>query len=259
MGTHQSHTTPAPTIWAVPDDVWPVIQQLLDAHDPAKAKGHRRVNRRRVRTGLICRLRTGCQWHRLPAAFGDDRTVPRHFQPWCQRGLFERLWAALVEPCAARDGVDGQWQAADTAMGKARTGGDLVGRHPTDRGQKGERVAWSSKRMAARWARPGLGPTSRTPSAWPPRWRPWWWSAPSPPRQRRRLAASIQAMTIPRAMKRLPLASLARRSGAWARRSSIRLGRRHLRRAAGWWNGRWHGGQSAGAASCAMTRTRSIS
>jgi transposase len=137
MGTHKSNTTPAPTIWEVPDDVWPVIQQLLDEHYPAKAKGHRRVNLRRVLNGIIFRRRTGCQWNRLPAAFGDDSTVHRHFQQWCQRGILARIWAALVGPCAALDGVDWQWQAADTARGKARTGGDLVGRHPTDRGTKG--------------------------------------------------------------------------------------------------------------------------
>lgn len=137
MGTEQRNTTPAPTIWEVPDDVWPVIQQILDAHYPAKAKGHRRVNLRRVLDGIIFRLRTGCQWNRLPSAFGDDSTVHRHFQQWCQRGIFERIWAALVEQCEALNGVDWQWQAADTAMGKARTGGDLVGRNPTARGKKG--------------------------------------------------------------------------------------------------------------------------
>jgi putative transposase len=150
MGTHESNTTPASTIWEVPDAVWPVIQQLLDEHYPAKAKGHRRVNLRRVLNGLMFRLRTGCQWNRVPAVFGDDSTVQRHFQQWCQRGIFERIWAALVEQCAARDGVDWPWHAADTAMGKARLGGDLIGRHPTARGKKGESVAWLSKRMAAR-------------------------------------------------------------------------------------------------------------
>jgi putative transposase len=93
MGAHQSNTTPAPTIWEVPDDVWPVIPQLLAAHDPAKAKGHRRVNLRRVLHGIIVRRRTGCQWHRVPAAFGDDSTVHRPCQQWGQHGLVARLWA----------------------------------------------------------------------------------------------------------------------------------------------------------------------
>jgi putative transposase len=137
MGKRTRDTTPMPTIWEVPDDVWPVIQQILDEHYPAKPKGHRRVNLRRVLNGIIFRLRTGCQWNRLPPAFGDDSTVHRHFQQWCQGGSLERIWAALVEQCEALDGADWQWQAADTAMGKARLGGDLVGRNPTDRGKKG--------------------------------------------------------------------------------------------------------------------------
>ncbi len=38
-------------------------------------------------------------------------------------GLVARLWAVLLEQCAERGSVDGQWQAADGAMGKARLGG----------------------------------------------------------------------------------------------------------------------------------------
>jgi putative transposase len=126
-----------PTIWEIPDEVWPIMQTILDEHYPPKPKGHRRVDLRRVLNGVIFRLRTGCQWSRLPEAFGDDSTVHRHFQHWCHQGIFERLWAALVEACNELHGVAWQWQAADTAMGKARMGGDRVGRNPTDRGKKG--------------------------------------------------------------------------------------------------------------------------
>ncbi len=137
MRKRKCETTPAPTIWEIPDDVWPMIQTILDEHYPAKPKGHRRVDLRRVLNGIIFRLRTGCQWNRLPKAFGDDSTIHRHFQHWCQLGIFARLWAGLVEACDELHGVDWQWQAADTAMGKARMGGELVGRNPTDRGKKG--------------------------------------------------------------------------------------------------------------------------
>jgi transposase len=114
-----------------------MIEPILNECYPAKPKGHRRVNLRRVPNGIIFRLRPGCQWHQLPTQFGDDSTVHRHFQPWCQRGILARLWAVLVEACAELGGVDWPWQAADAARGQARRGGDLVGRHPTDRGQKG--------------------------------------------------------------------------------------------------------------------------
>jgi putative transposase len=110
---------------------------MLDEPYPSKPKGHRRVDLRRVLNGIIFRLRTGCQWTRLPDAFGDDSTVQRHFQRWCQCGIFARMGAILVEAGDDLDGVDWEGQAADTMRGKARMGGDLVGRNPTDRGEKG--------------------------------------------------------------------------------------------------------------------------
>src|SRR6266511_2508842 len=70
-------------------------------------------------------------------AFGDNSTVYRHFQHWRGLAIFERLWAALVAQCEAWQGVDWQRQAVDTALGKARLGRDLVGRHPPP-GEKGE-------------------------------------------------------------------------------------------------------------------------
>ena len=137
MGKKRAEHQEPPTIWEIPDDVWPLIQTILDEHYPAKPKGHRRVDLRRVLNGIIFRLRTGCQWNQLPAHFGDDSTVHRHFQQWCQGGILARLWAVLVTTCDELGGVDWQWQAADAAMGKARMGGDLVGRNPTDRGKRG--------------------------------------------------------------------------------------------------------------------------
>jgi putative transposase len=137
MGKKRAELQEQPTIWEIPEEVWPLIQTILDAHYPAKPKGHRRVDLRRVLHGIIFRVRTGCHWNQLPQPCGDDSTVHRHFQPWCQRGLMARLWAVLVQACDALGGVDWQWQAADAARGKARRGGDLVGRNPTDRGNKG--------------------------------------------------------------------------------------------------------------------------
>lgn len=137
MDREQTDNHPIPTVWEIPDEVWPVMQTILAQRYPASPKGHRRVDLRRVLNGIIFRLRTGCQWNQLPKRFGDDSTVHRHFQRWCQLGIFEQLWAVLVQACDELGGVDWQWQAADTAMGKARMGGDVVGRNPTDRGKKG--------------------------------------------------------------------------------------------------------------------------
>jgi putative transposase len=64
----------------------------------------------------------------LPEEYPDDSTVHRALQRWKRVGVFERLWAALIERCEDLDGVDWAWQAADGAMGKARKGGAVLGR-----------------------------------------------------------------------------------------------------------------------------------
>ena len=125
---------PPDTIWGVPDVLWERIEPLiLEAHPPKKT-GRPRSDLRRVLNGIIFRLRSGCQWNKLPKHFGDDSTDHRWFQRLCADGFFEALWAVVVFECEELGGVDWQWQAADGAMDKARLGGQ-IGRNPTDRGK----------------------------------------------------------------------------------------------------------------------------
>lgn len=112
-----------PTLWEVPDGLWERIQPLLDSADPPKVRGRKRVDRRRVLDGIIFRLRTGCQWNHIPHVYGDDSTIYRCFQRWCQQGVFEKIWAQLVTECDELQAVEWEWQAADTMLGKARFGG----------------------------------------------------------------------------------------------------------------------------------------
>ena len=116
---------PMPTIWRVPDELWEIIEPILQEHDPPKRTGRPRVNQRAVSDAVILRLRTGCQWNRMPREeFPDDSTVHRAFQRWVELGVLDRIWASLVEECEELGGVDWEWQAADGAMmSKARFGG----------------------------------------------------------------------------------------------------------------------------------------
>ena len=112
-----------PTIWRVPDDLWTQIVALLNEHDPVKPTGRKRIDQRAALDAIIFRLRSGCQWNQLPTDFPDDSSVHRTFQRWIERGIFERIWALVVQACDELGGVDWEWQAADAAMGKARLGG----------------------------------------------------------------------------------------------------------------------------------------
>ncbi len=126
-----------PTLWEVPDQLWERIEKLIDDFDPTAPTGRKREDARKILDGLIFRFRTGCQWNHIPRVYGDDSTLHRTFQRWAQIGLFEKIWALLVEGCEELGAVDWRWQAADTALGKARGGGDEVGPNPTDRAKNG--------------------------------------------------------------------------------------------------------------------------
>lgn len=140
------------TIWEVPDELWAEIKQVLDELDPPRSTGRPRVDQRRALDGIIYRLRSSCQWNHLPEKFGSDSSVHRTFQRWLESGVFERVWALLVERCDEIGAVQWEWQAADGSMGKARFGGIMLA--PTQRtgARAGQREASWLTAMAGRSA-----------------------------------------------------------------------------------------------------------
>jgi putative transposase len=114
---------PLPTIWHASDELWEQVERVLAELDPPARYGPDRVDQRAAFDGIIFRLRSGCQWNRLPEEYGDDSSVHRTFQRWVNRGVLRRLWGVLVKDCEELGGVDWQWQSADCALGKARHGG----------------------------------------------------------------------------------------------------------------------------------------
>jgi transposase len=187
---------PILTLWSLPDDLWQRVQWLLNKFDPPKPRGRKRAPARPILDGLIYHFRTGCQWNQIPRVYGDDSTIHRTFQLWVQKGLFEMIWSLLVAECDELGLVDWQWQAADGAMGKARSGGDLVGPNPTDRGKQGSKKACSSTVKAGRWRSSSLRPTSTIISCWPRPLRRSWSSAHSRARGDRRISALMPVMIM---------------------------------------------------------------
>ena len=120
-----------PTIWEVDDDLWEPIEPIMETDRPRKKTGRPPVDRRRVLNCIIHRMRSGCQWNKLPKELGSDRTAHRYFQRWSGNGVFQRIWKKLTGACDKLGGVDGEWQSADGALGKARLGG--IGWAPTRR------------------------------------------------------------------------------------------------------------------------------
>jgi putative transposase len=81
------------------DRQWAVIEPLLPTNQP----GARRVDDRRVLSGIVHVLRSGCRWQDCPEIYGPPTTVYNRFNRWARRGLWQRLLEALAS--AAPDDV----------------------------------------------------------------------------------------------------------------------------------------------------------
>ena len=125
------------TIWEVPDELWERIEPIILEEDPPKARGRKRSDPRQMLNGIIFRLRSGCQWNRLPKELGDDSTIHRTFQRWVGTGVFA---PNVGSPGGGVRRVG--WRGLGMAGGRRSHGqgtfwGDLIGPNPTDRGKAG--------------------------------------------------------------------------------------------------------------------------
>ena len=76
------------------DVQWAVIEPLL----PRNKGGARRVDDRRVISGIIHVLKVGCRWCDCPVDYGPSTTVYNRFNRWAKAGV----WLQVFETFAAK-------------------------------------------------------------------------------------------------------------------------------------------------------------
>ena len=75
------------------DEAWAAIEPHLPKNQP----GARRVDDRRVISGILHVLKVGCRWCDCPADYGPSTTVYNRFNRWSRRGFWVKLLGALVQ------------------------------------------------------------------------------------------------------------------------------------------------------------------
>ena len=75
------------------DAQWTVIGRFMPVNQP----GARRVDDRRVVSGIVHVLRSGGRWRDCPAEYGPHTTVYNRFNRWSRRGFWRAMLAALAE------------------------------------------------------------------------------------------------------------------------------------------------------------------
>ncbi len=75
------------------DAQWERIEPLL----PANVRGKRRVDDRRVLSGIVHALKCGGRWADCPREiYGPKKTLYNRFVRWSERGVWEGIFSALA-------------------------------------------------------------------------------------------------------------------------------------------------------------------
>lgn len=81
------------------DEQWEQIQPLL----PTDVRGKEREDDRRVISGILHILKSGCRWCDCPPEYGPPTTIYNRFVRWAQRGVWERMFRTLADRGRSRD------------------------------------------------------------------------------------------------------------------------------------------------------------
>ena len=105
------------------DEAWAVIEP----HLPHGKPGARRVDDRRVISGILHVLKSGCRWRDAPPEYGPRTTLYNRYNRWAGRGI----WHQLFEQVAGAGGVPDELAIDATHVKVHRcAGGRKRGRQP---------------------------------------------------------------------------------------------------------------------------------
>jgi transposase len=92
------------------DEQW----KRIEPHLPTDVRGIERANDRRVISGIVHVLKSGCRWCDCPPEYGPPTTIYNRFVRWARRGIWENLFREL-----ARNGRSTDTQMIDSTHVKA--------------------------------------------------------------------------------------------------------------------------------------------
>ena len=80
------------------DPFWLTEQQFarLEAFLPTDTRGVPRVDDRRVISGIVHVLKSGCRWKDAPVDYGSHKTLYNRFVRWREKGVWQAAFDALA-------------------------------------------------------------------------------------------------------------------------------------------------------------------
>ncbi|MFJ8605270.1 IS5 family transposase [Streptomyces shenzhenensis] len=128
--------------WIVSDELWERIEPLLPVV-PRRGDhpGRRRLDDRKVLSGILFVLYTGIPWEFLPQelGFGSGMTCWRRLRDWNHAGVWQRLHESLLAELHAAGALDWSRAVIDGSHIRAMKGGPKTGPSPVDPARTGSK------------------------------------------------------------------------------------------------------------------------
>jgi transposase len=110
----------------VTDELWEMVEPLIpEVERRARFPGRRRIDDRKVLTGILFVLQTGIPWEHLPQEMGcgTGMTCWRRLKEWQDQGVWQRLHEVLLDRLNYADEIDWSRAAIDSSQVRAVFGG----------------------------------------------------------------------------------------------------------------------------------------
>src|SRR5947207_4534780 len=125
----------------------------MKSHLPTDVRGVERVDDRRVISGIVHVLKSGCRWCDCPAEYGPPATIYNRFVRWARRGIWESLFRGACREWRRHSHADDRLHAREgTPLGGGRKRGEqkqAVGRSRGGRNTKIHALADAKGRLLA--------------------------------------------------------------------------------------------------------------
>jgi transposase len=115
----------------VSDELWEVMQPLVPRIERRfRHPGRKRIDDRRVLTGILFVLQTGIPWEHLPQEMGcgSGMTCWRRLREWQEAGVWQELREVLLARLHQAERIDWSRAVIDSSQIRAVLGGPAPGR-----------------------------------------------------------------------------------------------------------------------------------
>jgi transposase len=106
----------------ISDSDWLVIQETLPDeiyNGKGSLGGRPHADLRRVLSGLLYGIRTGCQWELISREYGPKRVLDKYLKKWVNAEVFQKLMTTSLELYDKEVGIQWKFQEIDGSIKRA--------------------------------------------------------------------------------------------------------------------------------------------